>query len=79
MRFFDLQDKGMLSKLDFFKAIAKCGVVIDTHVLINLLQGYGLNMAALCIVRWKDSLQKVHLITTVSVLGHRVQCKQTQN
>ena len=32
MRFFDLGDKGHLSKLDFFKAIAKCGVVIDTHV-----------------------------------------------
>lgn len=32
MRFFDLADKGYLSKLDFFKGIAKCGVVIDTHV-----------------------------------------------
>ena len=32
MRFFDLQDKGLLSKLDFFKAIAKCGVVVDTYV-----------------------------------------------
>jgi len=38
MRFFDLQDKGMLAKLDFFKAIAKCGVVIDTHVPPFLLQ-----------------------------------------
>ena len=33
MKFFDLNNKGNLSKLDFLKAIAKCGVVIDTHVL----------------------------------------------
>ena len=32
LRFFDLSDKGYLPRLDFFKGIAKCGVVIDTHV-----------------------------------------------
>ena len=35
MRFFDLHEKGQLNKLDFFKAIAKCGVVIDTYVHLS--------------------------------------------
>ena len=38
LRFFDLGDKGFLNKLDFFKGIAKCGVVIDTHVLYLLFR-----------------------------------------
>lgn len=33
-KFFDLYNNGYLGKLDFFKAIAKCGVVVDTHVVI---------------------------------------------
>ena len=32
-KFFDLYNNGWLSRTDFFKAIAKCGVVVDTHVI----------------------------------------------
>mgnify|MGYP002074447889 CR=1 FL=1 len=32
-KFFDLHNSGFLNKNDFFRAIAKCGVVVDTHVL----------------------------------------------
>lgn len=31
-KFYDLYNNGFLSRADFFKAIAKCGVVVDTHV-----------------------------------------------
>ena len=31
-KFYDLYNNGNLSRIDFFKAIAKCGVVVDTHV-----------------------------------------------
>jgi hypothetical protein len=32
-KFFDLHNQGRLSSADFFRAIAKCGVVVETHVL----------------------------------------------
>ena len=31
-KFFDLLNTGFLAKQEFFRAIAKCGVVVDTHV-----------------------------------------------
>jgi Ca2+-binding EF-hand superfamily protein len=37
-KFFDLYNNGWLSKSDFFKAIAKCGVVPETHVLNILMK-----------------------------------------
>jgi hypothetical protein len=37
-KFFDLYNNGCLSKTDFFKAIAKCGVIVDTHVTIFSLR-----------------------------------------
>ena len=33
-KFFDLHNQGRLSSSDFFRAIAKCGVVVETHVLM---------------------------------------------
>ncbi len=36
-KFFDLYNTGSLGKSDFFKAIAKCGVVVDTHVILMLV------------------------------------------
>ncbi len=33
-KFFDLHNQGRLSSSDFFRAIAKCGVVVETHVLL---------------------------------------------
>ena len=35
-KFYDLYNNGYLSRTDFFKAIAKCGVVVDTHVRLLL-------------------------------------------
>lgn len=35
-KFFDLFNNGYLNKKDFFKAIAKCGVVVDTYVKLPL-------------------------------------------
>ncbi len=37
-KFFDLYNNGALNKIDFFKAIAKCGVVVDTHVVLSVIQ-----------------------------------------
>lgn len=37
-KFFDLYNNGYLNKSDFFKAIAKCGVVVDTHVNFFITQ-----------------------------------------
>ena len=34
-KFFDLHNQGRLSSSDFFRAIAKCGVVVETHVLVK--------------------------------------------
>ena len=33
-KFFDLYNNGHLSRSDFFRGIAKCGVVVETHVII---------------------------------------------
>lgn len=33
-KFFDLYQNGRLGQVDFFKAIAKCGVVVDPEVPI---------------------------------------------
>lgn len=35
-KFFDLYNNGFLVKKDFFKAIAKCGVIVDTYVELLL-------------------------------------------
>lgn len=35
-KFFDLTNNGYLSKRDFFKAIAKCGVVVQSNVRCGL-------------------------------------------
>lgn len=33
-KFFDLNNNGCLAKNDFFRAIAKCGVAVDSEVII---------------------------------------------
>lgn len=37
-KFYDLHAQGYLSKADFFRAIAKCGVVVETHVSYSSLR-----------------------------------------
>ena len=37
-KFYDLHSQGYLSKADFFRAIAKCGVVVETHVHLSELR-----------------------------------------
>lgn len=39
-KFYDLYNNGYLLKTDFFKAIAKCGVVVDTHNLDGIYRHY---------------------------------------
>jgi len=37
-KFFDLNSNGWLTKMDFFKAIAKCGLVVQTQVIPDLFR-----------------------------------------
>jgi len=43
-KFFDLYNNGYLVRSDFFKAIAKCGVVVETYVKMILFRIWTLSM-----------------------------------
>lgn len=55
-KFFDLHNQGRLSSSDFFRAIAKCGVVVETHDMATVFQAYANEDGT---VHYKDFIEHI--------------------
>lgn len=62
-KYFDLTNNGYLSKRDFFKAVAKCGVVVQPNVTVALVR----------ILIWcSDTTRRKRASSTIIILSSRL-------
>lgn len=70
-KFYDLYNNGYLSRVDFFKAIAKCGVIIDTHVTLVLSRIFRVSIDTMILKIQAKSITGLSYKNYFSVTTHK--------